>query len=243
MGARGIPCPGGLVVGRGSAQARCAECARLDRVGSVAADGVPEDPRVYRVYLAWFGSGLVKVGITAEERGGARLREQGAVCFSWLGRGPLMAARRCEELLRAALGVPDRVSYEQKRVVRASLPGVGERADEVRALHGRAVALGGWPESLEALPCRVVDHGALFGLDALVPAHGVVRELAPDGVVGGRVLAVAGSDLHLEAAGGRVLVLDTRLMSGWGLAAAPADSGITVPVRALRPPDVQDQLF
>ncbi|GAA0619597.1 hypothetical protein GCM10010394_57620 [Streptomyces crystallinus] len=204
---------------------------------------MPDDPRVYRVYLAWFGPGLVKVGITAEEREGARLREQGAVCFSWLGRGPLMAARRCEELLRAALGVPDRVSYEQKRLVRASLPGSGERQGEVRALHARAAGLGGWPESLEPLPCRVVDHGPLFGLDRLVPAHGVVRELVPDGVVGGRVLAAAGPDLHLEAGQGRVVVLDTRLMSGWGLAAAPAGSGITVPVRALRTPDVQDQLW
>lgn len=246
MGARGNPCPGGVVVARGSGQARCGECARLDRVHSVAADGVPDDPRVYRVYLAWFGPGLVKVGITAEERGGARLREQGAVCFSWLGRGPLMAARRCEELLRAALGVPDRVSYEQKRVVRASLPGPGEREGEIRDMHARAVGLGGWPDSLEALPCRVVDHGRLFGLDGLVPAYGVVRELVPDGVVGGRVLAAAGPDLHLVGAQGRVVVLDTRLMSGWGLSAAPADPaecGITVPVRALRPPDVQDQLF
>ncbi|WP_308434559.1 DUF2797 domain-containing protein [Streptomyces melanogenes] len=242
VGARGNACPGDVVVARGSAQARCGECARLDRVHSVAADGVPDDPRVYRVYLAWFGPGLVKVGITAEEREGARLREQGAVCFSWLGRGPLMAARRCEELLRAALGVPDRVSYEQKRVVRATLPGPDARADEIRDMHARSVRLGGWPESLEAVACRVVDHGRLFGLDGLVPAHGVVRELAPDGVVGGRVLAAAGPDLHLEAEG-RVVVLDTRLMSGWGLGAAPAGGGSTVPVRALRPPDVQDQLF
>ncbi|MFF1476217.1 DUF2797 domain-containing protein [Streptomyces sp. NPDC058301] len=242
VGARGNPCPGSVAVARGSSQARCGECARLDRVHSVAADGVPDDPRVYRVYLAWFGPGLVKVGITAEEREGARLREQGAVCFSWLGRGPLMAARRCEELLRAALGVPDRVSYEQKRLVRASLPGPGERGEEVRGLHARAVGLGGWPEALEALPCQVVDHGALFGLGAFGPAQGVVRELAPDGVVGGRVLAAAGPDLHLEVAE-RHVVLDTRLMSGWGLGAAPAGGGITVPVRPLRPPDVQVQLF
>ncbi|MFD9794325.1 DUF2797 domain-containing protein [Streptomyces sp. NPDC059070] len=251
VGARGNACPGRVEVSRGSSQARCAECARLDRVHSVAADRVPDDPRVYRVYLAWFGPGLVKVGITAEERGAVRLREQGAVVFSWLGRGPLMAARRCEELLRAALGVPDRVSYEQKRLVRAALPGPGERGAEVRELHARAVALGGWPESLEAAPCLVVDHGDLFGLDGLPSPYGVVRELVPDGVVAGRVLAAAGPDLHLEmrmegdraSGGGRPVVLDTRLMSGWGLAAVPAPLPTSVPVRILRAPDVQDQLF
>ncbi len=102
--------------------------------------------RPYRVYLAWFGPGLVKVGITAYERGAARLLEQGAVCFSWLGRGPLMSARRTEELLRAALGVPDRIPYAHKRAVRAGLPGTeAERAAEIAELHARAVALGGWP--------------------------------------------------------------------------------------------------
>lgn len=122
-GARGNVCPVGAVVAARSTGGRCPECGRLDRAYSVAADTIPDDPRTYRVYLAWFGPGLVKVGITGEERGAARLREQGAVVFSWLGRGPLMAARRAEELLRAALGVPDRIPYARKRAVRADLPG------------------------------------------------------------------------------------------------------------------------
>uniref|UniRef100_UPI000AB46B7D DUF2797 domain-containing protein n=1 Tax=Streptomyces atriruber TaxID=545121 RepID=UPI000AB46B7D len=114
VGARGNACPLRAVVPGRATQARCPECARLDRAHSVAADGVPDDPRTYRVYLAWFGAGLVKVGITAEQRGPVRLLEQGAVAFCWLGRGPLMAARRTEELLRAALGVPDRVPDARK---------------------------------------------------------------------------------------------------------------------------------
>ncbi|MBO0917475.1 DUF2797 domain-containing protein, partial [Streptomyces laculatispora] len=115
VGARGNACPMAALVPERSTGARCAECGRLDRAHSVAADTIPDDPRTYRVYLAWFGPGMLKVGITAEERGAARLREQGAVVFSWLGRGPLMAARRAEELLRAALGVPDRIPYARKR--------------------------------------------------------------------------------------------------------------------------------
>lgn len=245
-----------------STQARCGECARLDRAHSVAADTHLDDPRTYRVYLAWFGSGMVKVGITAEERGSARLLEQGAVAFGWLGRGPLMAARRCEELLRAALGVPDRIAYAEKRAVRAALPGMAERAAGVAELHARAVALPGWPESLERLDGEVVDHAEAFGLARLVPASGVVVELVDGGVVGGRVVAAAGPDLHLEVAGAGIVVLDTRLMTGWGLTAvgaglgsegseggegsegSGAGLGVTVPVRAVpRPGGVQDQLF
>lgn len=245
VGARGNPCPaGGVVAGRGT-QARCAECARLDRAHSVAADTIADDPRTYRVYLAWFGPAMVKVGITAEQRGPARLLEQGAVAFSWLGRGPLMAARRTEELLRSALGVPDRIPYADKRAVRTALPDAAERAAELAELHRRATGLAGWAESLERLEFEAVDHGEMFGLDGLPPATGVVRELVDGGVVAGRLLAVAGPDLHLRTAGDGLVVLDTRLMTGWALVGADSAAGVTVPLVELRtgPDSVQDGLF
>ncbi|MFF2861695.1 DUF2797 domain-containing protein [Streptomyces rubiginosohelvolus] len=238
VGARGNACPLGAVVPGRSTGGRCAECARLDRVHSVAADTMADDPRTYRVYLAWFGPGMVKVGITGEERGAARLREQGAVAFSWLGRGPLMAARRTEEVLRAALGVPDRIPYAKKRAVRGKLAGAEERAGAVAELYARAVELEGrgWPESLERLPLEVVDQVGIFGLDRApdpdpdpAPGRAVresapapvrsVRELVDGGVVAGRLVAAAGPDLHLAVADGGVVVLDTRLITGWDLTA------------------------
>ncbi|WP_455681451.1 DUF2797 domain-containing protein [Streptomyces fungicidicus] len=85
---------------------------------------------------------MVKVGITAVERSPARLLEQGAVHFTWLGTGPPTVARRTEELLRAVLQVPDRIPYAERRAVRAALPvSAAERAAEVVALHARAVVL------------------------------------------------------------------------------------------------------
>lgn len=247
VGARGHACPLRAVVPGRSAGARCEECARLERAHSVAADTIADDPRPYHVYMAWFGPGMLKVGITAVERGSARLLEQGAVCFSWLGAGPLMAARRTEELLRAALGVPDRIPYAEKRAVRSALPATEqERAAEVEGLHVRASALGGWPESLERKPFRPVDHAGIFGLAGLPTAVGEVTELVVGGVVSGELVAAAGPDLHL-AAGGGVVVLDTRLMAGWGLR-PPRSVGFTVPVRELRDPagvreGQQDGLF
>jgi hypothetical protein len=210
----------------------------------VAADTAAADPRPYHVYLAWFGPGMAKVGITAVERGSARLLEQGAVCFSWLGAGPLMAARRAEELLRATLRVPDRIPYAEKRRVRAALPATArERAAEIAALHARAVALGGWPESLAPEPFRPVDHVGVFGLADAPPAAGEVAALVAGGAVSGRLVAAAGPDLHLMT-GDTVVVLDTRLMAGWGL--VPAGGGEpAVPVRKFRqaPAHAQDELF
>ncbi|MEV1062883.1 DUF2797 domain-containing protein [Streptomyces sp. NPDC050263] len=225
VGAQGHACPRGTGVSGRSTGARCEECARLDRAHSVAADAVADDPRPYRVYLAWFGPGLVKVGITAVERGSVRLLEQGAVCFSWLGAGPLMAARRTEELLRAALRVPDRIPYADKRAVRAALPASeAERAGEIREVYGRAVELGGWPESLERAPFHPVDHVRAFGLAGAPAAFGEVRELVPGGSLSGRLVAAAGPDLQLTTGEGAI-VLDTRLMRGWELGPAAADAG------------------
>ncbi|WP_330331582.1 DUF2797 domain-containing protein [Streptomyces sp. NBC_00536] len=237
------PCPTAATVPGRAGNAQCPECARLDRSFSVAADTNAADPRTYRVYLAWFGPGLVKVGITAEERGPDRLREQGAVAWSWLGRGPLMAARRTEELLRAALGVPDRIAYARKRAVRAQLPPAAERAREVAELHARATALTGWPESLERTACEVADHAGLFRLDELPTATRVITEMTPGGVVEGLLVGAAGPDLHFADG----LVVDTRLLAGWALTApAGPHPPVPVPWTDLAPPPAaaeQDGLF
>ncbi|MEV7417449.1 DUF2797 domain-containing protein [Streptomyces sp. NPDC089919] len=234
------PCPGGREIPAGAGRDQCAECARLDRSFSVAADTNAADPRTYRVYLAWFGPGLTKAGITAEERGPVRLLEQGAVAYCWLGRGPLMAARRTEEVLRAGLGVPDRIPYARKRAVRDRLPPFAERRAELAALHARAAALPGRAETLETLPCEVADHTEAFGLAGLPRPAGVVAGLTAGGTVAGVLAGAAGPDLHFADG----LVVDTRLLSGWVLAAADPAARTSVPVVPVaEPPAEPDGLF
>ncbi|MGK5642945.1 DUF2797 domain-containing protein [Streptomyces sp. URMC 126] len=228
---RYTPCPVGAEVTAAAVSAQCAECARLDRSHSVAADTAADDPRPYDVYLAWFAPGLIKAGITATERQGVRLLEQAALSYVLLGRGPLMAARRTEAVLGAALGVPDRFPYAAKRAARHPPAPADARAAELAALHERARALPGLPESLEALPCLPVHHDDVFHLDRLGPRHGVV-DLSPGCAVVGHVLAVAGPDVYLETTDGRQLLVDARRLAGWEPSAAPAGARTTATVRA-----------
>ncbi|WP_167739056.1 DUF2797 domain-containing protein [Streptomyces noursei] len=249
---RWIVCPYGAVLEGEGVKDQCPRCAQLDRSRSVAADTMADDPRPYGVYLAYFGPGLVKVGITAAERGAARLVEQGAVAYAWLGRGPLMAARRAEALLGSALGVPDRFAKEAKRAARGALPPVPERVAEVGELHRVARGLAGWPETLEPVAFACVDHTELFGL-ARIPAVGEVAELGgltAGAEIVGEVVAGVGADVYLWLRGGGggggsggardasaeggagavVAVLDARLLSGWVLGAARGRV-TTAPVR------------
>ena len=63
-----------------------------------------------------------------------------------------------------------------------------------------------------------------------------------EGLVSGELVAAAGPDLHLLTGRGSV-VLDTRLLAGWGLVPA-AGREFAVPVKALKErPAAQDGLF
>ncbi|GAA0497133.1 DUF2797 domain-containing protein [Streptomyces stramineus] len=240
---RHTPCPAAAEVPAPAVSAQCAPCARLDRSHSVAADTALDDPRPYDVYLAWFGPGLIKVGITAAEREGVRLLEQAALSYALLGRGPLMAARRAEAVLGTALAVPDRFPYAAKRAARHPLPPRELRTAELAGLHERALGLAGLPESLAVRAFAPVHHDALFHLDRLRPGHGVI-ELSAGCTVSGAVAAVAGPDLYLDAEDGRLLLADARQLAGWPLLAAAPGAATTAAVRPSRPePDGPEALF
>jgi hypothetical protein len=242
---RWTSCPQGAALAGRMRRDQCEACAALDRSQSVAADTALDDPRPYSVYLAYFGPGVCKVGITRAERGSTRLLEQAAVCFTLLGRGPLMAARRAESVLGAALGIPDRVSAVAKRTARAALPPAGERAAQLRAVYEAAAGVADWRDTLGPLPYEVVDHAALFGLEPDPPRPALlVTELAPGTAVAGVLLAAAGGDLYVDTADGTAL-LDAHLASGWALTRPVAGQPAAPTTRppAPRRPDRTEPLF
>jgi hypothetical protein len=239
---RWTECPNGAPLPPQTRRDQCEKCAALDRSQSVAADTRADDPRPYSVYLAYFGTGIRKVGITAAERGSVRLLEQAAICFTFLGRGPLMAARRAESVLGTALGIPDRVSAAAKRDARACLPPSGIRAAELRAVYDAANAVPDWRDTLESVTYAAVDHAATFGLEPGPPKPvALVTGLAPGCALAGTLHCVAGSDLYVATADG-TLILDAHLASGWPLTRPdPGVEAVAPPTRSLEPPDAEAQ--
>jgi hypothetical protein len=237
-GGRRIPCPYAAALPPQARRDQCEECSALDRSSSVAADTRVDDPQPYAVYLACFGADLHKVGITAVARGDARLLEQGALAYAFLGEGPLMTARRTEAVLGAALGVPDRIRSAAKSAARREVAPAAERAESLRQLHESVLALRDrLPSSLGLRPFHAVDNAALFGLrpgaaDRTAPVAEVTA-MSPGGALRGEVTAVVGHDLELRCPDGRVLLLDARLASGWAFRRATPDAIPRVPTRPL----------
>lgn len=236
-------CPAGAELDAAARTPQCAACTALDRSRSVAADTRIDDPRPFAVYLAHHGTAGIKVGITAVERGTARLLEQGALASVVISTGTLASARRAEHLLGAALGLPDRVTTVRKRQAR-SRPGTpGERAADLDAAAERAGQLV-WPEGQDRCPRQVRDHAGAYGLPGggLRPAASV-GPLTPGDVISGTVMCRIGTDLYLDMARGLVL-LDVRSLAGWAVNRAAPGAAFTAPMNALKYQEVeQDALF
>jgi hypothetical protein len=224
-------CPLAAPLATAARSAQCPACQAADRADSIAADTRLHDPRPFNVYLAHHG-GVVKVGITAAERGETRLLEQGALASTVISCGTLTAARRVENLLGSALGLPDRVSAARKRAARGHPGTAAGRAADLLAAAERTLSLT-WPQGQLRCEARVADHAAVYGLPAegLRPAA-VMLPPTPGCVITGRIACRIGADLYLDTAPGLVL-LDTRLLAGWTLGRAEPGAALTAPLETL----------
>ena len=227
MTATRTPCPARSVVAGTGRSGQCRSCQDLDPGRKLARDGVVVDDRFYGVYLAWFGPGLLKIGITAAERGHNRLAEQGALLFTWLARGRLSAARRIEITAAAGGQVRDRFT---RRVKHSGWPHAGDTdraVDELTRAHASLApptdasadpAAGPWP-----LPLQVHDLRPRYGLgpDLVLPAHELTG-VTDGSLVVGRLDALIGSDAVMTI-GGRPVLAPLPVLTGWALTRARGD--------------------
>ncbi|HEU0086759.1 MAG TPA: DUF2797 domain-containing protein [Pseudonocardiaceae bacterium] len=208
------PCPFTHPILPVATRAQCDPCAATDPGQMLARNITVDDGREYMLYLAWFGSGLTKVGLTATERGTDRLAEQGALAFTWLAHGNLPIVRAVEQRISASGLAPERRQRRAKLATWWKLPEETQRRDELRTAYQQIVETVPWPADLVREPCTVVDQVELFGLGALPDSCQEITALSSGAVLSGTVRCVAGRDLLLDAPD-RTLLVDTRLLGGW----------------------------
>jgi hypothetical protein len=210
-----------------------------------------DDGREYLLYLAWFGPDMVKVGLTAADRGRDRLLEQGAITFTMLAAGSYDPIRQAERLISAAGLARERITARAKAAAWLSLPPPGERTELLTAARARVATLVPWPDEVRLLPGEVTDQAGDFGVDG--PLHDRWREvtgLSDGAVLSGRVRVVIGRRLLLDTPAGPLLC-DMRRPAGWAVRpvpdnAPPAPAGLALaagPAPGGHDDDSQETLF
>ncbi|MDV6011307.1 DUF2797 domain-containing protein [Haloechinothrix sp. LS1_15] len=206
-------CPYSNRIRTHSTETQCRACAATDPGRAIARDAVV-DPRPFHLYLAWFGPGVLKVGITTVQRGQDRLAEQAALAFCWLASGPHEVVRAAERAIAAAGIAPERRRRATKLAALWDLPAAEDRRDELWSAYQQAIRCGGWPAELAALPFAAIDNAALFALDRLPGSVADITELRPASVLSGTAITVIGTDMVLDTAHGPTM-LGGRLLAGW----------------------------
>jgi len=243
------PCPFAAPLPCAGTDPQCPACAAADPGRQLARNAVPGDPaRTYQLYLAWFGPDLLKIGLTAADRGRNRLLEQGAIAFTLLAEGPYTAIRQLEQAVSARRLAPERVGTHAKAAAWWSLPAPGERAALLQAARDHVTREIAWPRQVRILPAAVTDQAGDFGLPSPFPrSYSEVTAIGARARLAGEVRCVIGRHLLL-ASGAGLLLVDARRASGRvflsGTPAAP-DGGLQVTERT-RPWNLdadQQQLF
>ncbi|MBO2447114.1 DUF2797 domain-containing protein [Actinomadura barringtoniae] len=219
---------------------QCASCARADRGRQLARDAVVDVGRTYALYLAWFGSGLLKVGLTAAERGRDRLLEQGAITYTLLATGPYTTVRRAEHVISRAELARERISGNLKIRAWWELPPRAEREEAIRTAYDRLHSRLQWPEGLALTACAPVDQVDDFALAMPPDDFGLVTKVQAAAELVGEVTSLVGRYVLLDSLSGPMLV-DMRRIAGWlvGHSQGTEPTGLEI-TRWTRPGDGQD---
>jgi Protein of unknown function (DUF2797) len=241
------PCAARAEISARGTDAQCPACALADRGRQIAKDAaLGDDGREHRLYLAWFGPGLVKIGLTAADRGRDRLLEQGAITFTMLAVGPYVPVRQAERLTAAAGLARERITAAAKAAAWQAMPPPAERAAQLAAARKQVTEGSRWPGQVRSLPDDITDQADDFGLDQEdVGAYQEVTSINDGALLAGQVRLVIGRDLLLDTPAGPLL-MDMRRGAGWAIrpsadASAPP-AGLTLTDRPTAgAPDVRQQ--
>ncbi|MEV0645044.1 DUF2797 domain-containing protein [Phytomonospora sp. NPDC050363] len=241
---RRVGCPNQRVLPTARTAAQCDPCERTDPGKALARGQALDDPREFRLYLAYFGPGLVKVGLTALERGTNRLTEQAALAYTWLATGPLRPIRRAELAASATKIATERLRHRTK--ARGRWHPSYAAGTELAEAHRRLAPIVAGAGELTVEDLKVTDLRDTYGLTGAGRPEREVTDIEYDACLTGVLRCLAGRDAVLDTDGGTLLV-DLRLLAGRTIAdggGAPLD-GVDVSLLDLgrAPAPEQDTLF
>jgi Protein of unknown function (DUF2797) len=239
------PCPHNLEIASAGPVAQCETCTANDPGRAFARDDIHDDGRHHALYLAWFGPQVLKVGMTAVERGADRLAEQGAIAYLWVATGPRPAIRHLEQRVSAAGIAPQRRRRPVKVASWWSPSSAESRASELVAAHRLIQSLVPADETT-LLAQEVHDNFDRFGLASLPHSYDELTDVTTHATVVGAVLVACGRDLLIDLAGAGPTLVDSRLLAGRPTSPASADrtAGIVAVARTRpRSPDADQTLF
>lgn len=225
-GAQRRPCPEAEPLLLDGTDPQCANCASLDRGRQIARDAeLGDDGRDYTLYLAWFGPGLMKVGLTATDRGRDRLLEQGAIAWTPAAAGPYTPVRHAERLIARAGLARERFSGHAKTAAWWNLEPPPVRAAHLAAAHKLATGKLARYDRISPAACSVTDQAGDFGLaPAGPPAYREVTGISSSAVLTGMIQMTIGHWLLLDTVTG-MLLIDMRRVAGCQF--NPADAAAT----------------
>lgn len=223
-----LMCPTRTSIPANATSSQCPQCSMADPSGALARDKALDDPRSFAVYLALFGRDLTKIGITAAERGLTRLTEQAAITFTWLGHGPLLAARRAETTAKTTAQISDRLTAEAKTAAWWELPDAGERAEILADVQATLTAQPSWGEGLNPAPFEVHDLADIYGLNRPLPSTDQqIAEFTNGLNLRADLLCLAGRSALLKVGYALTVQADLRLLAGWIIAdPPPGEAGV-----------------
>jgi hypothetical protein len=174
------------------------------------------------LYLAWFGPGLVKIGLTAADRGRDRLLEQGAIAFTMIAVGPYRAIRQAEQAASAGGLAAERITTRSKTAAWPRLPAPRERAESLAAARDRLTDGVLWPSQVRLIPDGVTDQAQDFGLTDQVPDRWQeVTAIGEGAALTGQIRFVVGRHMLLDTGTGPLLC-DMRRAAGRVIRLAPS---------------------